>query len=171
MVTRLSCSHFYRPYPKDDGRLCFHMSLSLNREGTPERMRGYLSFPMGGGGTHPRLGGDPPIGTGWGTLPVRTGWGTPPPWEWMVLGQVMLRAVRLLRFPAEGLSCLEFVDTECCHDIILDLCACGRNCKRSTAQRHFCGYFLQKLHKKKKKLDFGCVSLVPKQFLGQAEGH
>ena len=43
----------------------------------------------------------------WGT-PSRSWWGypAPPSREWMALGQVMSLAVRLLWFPAGGLSCL-----------------------------------------------------------------
>ena len=91
-----------------------------DRWGTP-------SFLTGGGYHHPSR-------SGWGTLssligggypiqnlmgvpsssrldgdtppPIRTGWEPPPPQEWMAFGQVMLRAVRHLRFPAGGLSCV-----------------------------------------------------------------
>ena len=61
------------------------------------------SFPMGDGTSSFLMGLGPPIGTRWG----------PPsrqlvlaPREWMALGQIMPRAVGLLRLPTGGLSCL-----------------------------------------------------------------
>ena len=50
------------------------------------------------------MGYPSPARTGWGTPLARSGWGTPP--VQVMLGQVMPRVVRLLRFPTEGLSCL-----------------------------------------------------------------
>ena len=44
-----------------------------------------------------------PIGAGWGYPPVRDWMGVPPMWDWIAL---LPRTVRLLRFPAGGLSWL-----------------------------------------------------------------
>ena len=69
----------------------------------------------------PSLGGTPVTGrgtsaiTGWNTLiqdmmgyPLsKTGWGMPPSPGQVLLGQVTVRAVRLLRFPIGGWSCYE----------------------------------------------------------------
>ena len=86
----------------------------LPARGTPFFLIG--GYPILLGVPHPRLDGVPPIGTGWGyphrdwmkvpPLQSRLDVGTPPPQqEWMALGQVMLRAVHLLRFPAGGPPC------------------------------------------------------------------
>ena len=53
--------------------------------------------PAGTGWRYPL----PPAGTGWGNLPPPP----PPPPRTVWLGQVMPLSVRLLRFPAGGLSC------------------------------------------------------------------
>ena len=69
----------YHPHPNDEGRLCFHINLSVNRG------RGY-SHPVDGGYPHLANWGYPsqvrmgyPLArTGWGRPLARTGRGTPP---------------------------------------------------------------------------------------------
>ena len=62
-----------------------------------------MSFLGRGGVTQSQAGGTP-ARSGWGTSPSQDG-GTPP--GHVTLGQVMPQAVRLLWFPAGGLSVLE----------------------------------------------------------------
>ena len=76
--------------------------LDLSR-GTPPPNMARTSRSRQGGHPHPSMEGTPLDGEY--SLPhIRTGWGYPLPQEWMALGQVMLQSVRLLRFPAGGLS-------------------------------------------------------------------
>ena len=92
--------------------------LSVNRGGVPPSFliwgRGTPYFPMGGTPPphHQNWMGYPPHHQDWMGIPpsVGTGWGypipnsSPPPPNDGHLGQVMLQAVCLLRFPAGGLS-------------------------------------------------------------------
>ena len=112
--TVLRC--YYRPRPKDDGRWCFHKSLSVNRR-YPPILTGSTPILPYWGTPYPSWQGVPPsfpMGTS-----SKTGWGTPhrdwmgyPPWEWLALGQVMLRVVCLLQFPAGGLSCYAIISDD-----------------------------------------------------------
>ena len=82
--------------------------------GVPTLAGGYLPWPGDtlAGGTYPRFGGGIPTLDG-GYLPWTGGtylrWGVPTlaGGGGTYLGQVMLRAVRLVRLPAGGLSCSE----------------------------------------------------------------
>ena len=81
--------YFYRPHPKDDGRLYYQSVHTCGGGGTPSQVSvrgGTPSQVQVGGVPHPRsrCGGYleyPPMGSGWGTpSPLDLGWGTP--WTW-----------------------------------------------------------------------------------------
>ena len=111
---RDNLSAYYLPRTKYKGRLCFDTSLCVcpQGEGTPVPDGGGVP-PSSSTGGQPILpnGGYPIFPDGgtshqdWmGCSPIRTG--CPRNQEWMPIGQVVPRAVRLLRFLAGGLSCV-----------------------------------------------------------------
>ena len=63
------CKYFYRPHPKDDGRLYFHFVCQFTPGGAPRQGGPHLGYPPI---QVPGLSGGPT----WGTPPSRSRWGS-----------------------------------------------------------------------------------------------
>ena len=109
-LVHLSASCTFKFFTRDHRIRCGHLNTSIphvlsGRGVTPppshNTSTGPMSFPV-----RDWIGVPPRSGTGWGTPPTSgTGCGYTPPPGPVMLRQVMPWSVRLLRFPAGGLSC------------------------------------------------------------------